>query len=142
VSRPSLLAFEYEDAPIAVDLTESERALLVRGLNPWGGPARCSESLARAMGFEGLQSFAQEVRSILEALKTHKPLPPLDWLRALAATEIPFASYVLGCAADWRIGTGLSDEATLPVLRGLQVKLMRRLAELRHGPLPDPPTRA
>jgi hypothetical protein len=88
------------------------------------------------MGFDDLASFRRDVRQLMDALKSHAPLSPTDWLRALAATEIPFASFVLGCAGDWRIGTGLSDDETLPVLRGLQLKLVRTINHLRLGPAP------
>ena len=125
------MRFEYDEAPIAVDLTEPERVLLIRGVSQWGGPARCSESLAVAMGFDDLPSFNEEQRRLIEALKRHTPLTPKDWLRSLAATEITFASSVLGSALDWQVCTGLADDETLTVLRGLQQKLLRRLAQLR-----------
>jgi hypothetical protein len=83
------------------------------------------------MGFDDLASFRREQRRLIEALQRGVPLPPRDWMRSLAATEISFASSVLGSALDWRICTGLSDDETLTVLRGLQQKLLRRLAPLR-----------
>jgi predicted Abi (CAAX) family protease len=131
------LKSEYDDAPIAVDLTEPDRVLLVRGLNQWGGPARCSEPLAMAMGFDDLSSFRHEQRRLIEALKRNMPLSPKDWLRSLAATEITFASSVLGSALDWRICTGLADDETLKVLRGLQQRLLPTLAHLGRKPPPD-----
>ena len=35
---------------VSLDLTDEGRSMLVDGLLGWGGPARCSESLAIAMG--------------------------------------------------------------------------------------------
>jgi hypothetical protein len=88
------------------------------------------------MDFDDLGSFRLAQQRLIEALETHAPLVPRDWLRVLAATEVAFASYVLGSAGDWRICTGLSDEETLPLLRGLQRKLIRTTAVLRHGSRP------
>ena len=136
MSSEGLLRLEYDTEPIAVDLTEPERVLLVRGVNQWGGPARCSEPLAVAMGFDDLGSFRHEQRRLIEALQQNVPLSPKDWLRSLAATEITFSSSVLGSAMDWQICTGLADDQTLIVLRGLQQKLLRRLASLRRSQSP------
>lgn len=44
------------DETVKVDLTEEECALLVRGLEEWGGPARPTDAVARAMGFESVQA--------------------------------------------------------------------------------------
>jgi hypothetical protein len=42
---------ENDDIEIGADLTDQERELLARGVIEWGGPARCTEELALAMGF-------------------------------------------------------------------------------------------
>jgi hypothetical protein len=102
--------------------------LLIRGLNEWSGSARCSRPLAEAMGFGDLELFLKETERLMSGLEKQSPLPPGDWRRALVATEIVFASYVLGAPGDWPITTGLPDAETWPLRRGLQLKLQRSLA--------------
>lgn len=43
----------------------------------------------------------------------------------LIATEIVFASDVVGAGLDWPIVTGLRDDQTIALLRGLQRKMPR-----------------
>ena len=40
------------EALFAVDLEQVEREMLAWGVRDWGGPARCTDVLARAMGFD------------------------------------------------------------------------------------------
>jgi hypothetical protein len=49
-----------------------------------------------------------------------QPLSRADWRRALLATEIVFASDVVGSGLDWSITTGLADEDTIGLLRAMQ----------------------
>ncbi|MFD2091298.1 hypothetical protein [Blastococcus deserti] len=52
-----------------------------------------------------------------------QPLTRRDWARALLATEIVFASNLVGSGLDWSSTTGLSDEETIALLRTLQRKI-------------------
>jgi hypothetical protein len=108
---------------VAIDLTDEERDVLMRGLSEWGGPAHCTEALAVAMGFAGLEGFRVERRRLSDALTAGLPLSRRDWRRTLIATEIVFASDVFGSGVEWSTTTGLTDEETIVILRSLQYKL-------------------
>jgi hypothetical protein len=109
-------------AAIAVDLTDVERTVLLNGLNEWGGPARCNEALAVAMGFASAQDLFDR-RSDLAASVRAGAMSADDWCRVVLATEIVFASDLVGSGCDWPITTGCSDEDTLAALRRIQRKL-------------------
>lgn len=47
----------------------------------------------------------------------------VDWVRTLLATEIVFASDVVGSGLDWPITSGLPDEETMHLLRSVQRKI-------------------
>ncbi len=108
---------------ISVELDESERRVLAAGLDEWGGPARPTEELAIALGFEGLDDFDRERPRLKESIESNWPLSRLDWARVLLATEIVFASDVVGSGHDWVFTVGLSDDETLRFLRTIQRKL-------------------
>ncbi len=108
---------------IAIELTPKEVALLSHGLMEWGGPAFATSELAVAMGFLALQDMEGECKRLAEAIRAKQPLFPEDWTRALAATEIAFASEVWGSGWDWAITQGFGDEETIKTLRGVQYKL-------------------
>ena len=112
------------------ELSDIERELLRRGLLEWHGPARGTEEFAVAMGFADLDSLLREGRRIRGSLAGGEPLEPMDWARALLATEIAFASDVVGSGHDWSITTGLSDEETVRTLRSIQRKLAHVVASL------------
>jgi hypothetical protein len=118
---------------VSVDLTDDERSVLRQGLLQWGGPAQCSEEMAVAMGFRSCADLWSEGLRIRDELERGDALSRLDWTRALLATEIVFASYVMGAAWDWSIVTGMDDADTLQVLRGLQPKLGRAKATISIG---------
>jgi hypothetical protein len=108
---------------VSVELTPREREVLVRGLVERTGPARMTEPLARALWFDGLSDFEANLERLRNAIEAGDALPALDWHRALSATEVVFASWVLGAGGDWSIVTGLGDEETLRELRSIQRKL-------------------
>lgn len=112
-----------EPKQISLDLTEDERRMLVWGLTDWGGPARCTESLAVAMGFEDLDDLEREADRIAEAIQAGEALTKRDWTRALFSTEVIFASDVIGTGSEWKSLIGGTDEHWLGVLRSLQRKL-------------------
>ena len=105
---------------VAVDLREDERLVLNRGLVEWGGSAHCTEAMAVAMGFKGVADLFSEVDRIVELLDARAPLTRRDWTRTLLATEIVFASDVLGAGIEWTTTAGLDDFETLRTLRSLQ----------------------
>jgi hypothetical protein len=109
---------------VAVQLSEEEKALLIGGLNEWGGPARPTDALARAMGYEGVAGLHAEARRVAALLEAGEPLTAADWARALISTEIAFASNYYGSGSDWSITTGLDDEESIRRLRKVQRKLV------------------
>lgn len=109
--------------PIAVDLSDDERRLLQWGLIEWGGPARCTEELAIAMGFQSVRDLLTDGYRIADDIEAGKPLTQIDWARALLATEIVFASDVVGSGHDWIDTVGMPDELSLRALRSVQRKI-------------------
>lgn len=109
----------------SVDLTDEEQRLLVAALLQWIGPARPTEHLVFAMGFGQLDAFGQDTTDLRRALERRAPLSRRDWHKTLIATEIVFASDVVGAGLDWPIVTGFRDDQTIALLRGLQRKMPR-----------------
>ncbi|AJT42922.1 hypothetical protein UM93_06020 [Psychromicrobium lacuslunae] len=105
-------------------MTALERRLLWEGLMQWGGPARCSEELAVAMGFESVADLYEEGRRIRASLRAHEPMKHVDWTRAMIAAEIIFISSSLGAASDWDGVTGINDADTFKTIRDLQQHLV------------------
>ncbi|MDR7166167.1 hypothetical protein J2X12_004221 [Pseudarthrobacter oxydans] len=114
------------DMPVtaAFDLTDDERELLRRGLLEWGGPASPTNSMAVAMGFRDIKDLLKEGCRIGADISEGRPLTYADWHRALLATEIVFASDVVGSGVDCSTTTGLEDEETIRMLRSLQRKIV------------------
>src|SRR5689334_20975001 len=108
--------------PIDVDLTWDERAVLACGLIEWGGPASGTNEIARVLGFADLGSLYKDGGAIASALRAGHPLTALDWRRALMATELVFASDLVGSGIDWSSTTGFDDEQTITILRSTQRK--------------------
>ena len=108
---------------VAFDLTDQERQLLWRGLFEWGGPARPTDALAIAMGFQDTANLLNEGSRIGEVIRAGGSLSKPDWRRALLATEIVFASGVVGSGLDWSITTGFQDDKTIEILRSIQRKM-------------------
>ncbi|MEW2489385.1 hypothetical protein [Streptomyces sp. NPDC048411] len=111
-------------------LTDEESRLLQQGLIEWSGPARCTEEFAVAMGFDGADDLNRRGARIRTALAAKEPLEPMDWARALLATELAFASEVVGSGYEWSTTTGWSDDMTVKVLRSAQLKLIRTVTPL------------
>jgi hypothetical protein len=110
---------------LPANLTEEERALLARGLREWGGPAAPTDEVAHLLGFSNVQALYDEGSSIASSLQAGEPLTRVDWRRALMATELVFASDVIGSGVDWLTTTGLTDEETIGLLRSVQRKPLR-----------------
>ena len=113
------------DSLIAIDLTDDERAVLRAGLVEWGGPARVTQEFAVAMGFRDQDDLFSEGDRIRVDLEADRPLSPFDWARIVLATEVVFASNLVGSGWDWSITTGFSDCDTIRILREIQRKLPR-----------------
>src|ERR1700716_3480223 len=109
---------------------DKEVQLLRKGLMEWSGPARCTEEFAVAMGFNSAADLPVHCREIRAALVAEESLEPMDWARALLATEFAFASDVVGSGYEWSTTTGWTDEVTVKTLRSIQRKLVRTVAPL------------
>src|SRR5437870_751905 len=92
---------------VDIELTGSERRLLTSGLSEWGGPARCTEEMAIALGFKSVGDIFVVGKRVRDTLEAGGSLTGLDWLRTLLATEVAFASDVVGSGSDWSITTGI-----------------------------------
>jgi hypothetical protein len=110
---------------VSVLLDGMERRFLRSALLDWGGPARPTDELAVAMGFTSADRLSGEARALWERIEAGEALTTSDWRQVLLAVEIVFASDVVGSGLDWRITSGISDEESLALLRGLQRKLPR-----------------
>ena len=77
------------------------------------------------MGFEGEFELYDEATVLAEQLESGAKMTRLDLARALLATEIVFASNLVGSGSDWPITTGLDDIRTLELLRRVQKRLTR-----------------
>lgn len=75
-----------------VPLSEQERRVLLGGVVEWGGPARCTEEFAVAMGFHSVANLFETSKRLSTALKERKSLSQVDWVRVLLMTEIVFAA--------------------------------------------------
>ncbi len=104
-------------------LTDNERALLACGLREWGGPAAPTTQIANLLGFPEIQALYDDGRSIARGIRSGEPLAPTDWRRALLATEIVFASDLIGSGVEWATTTGFSDDESIRLLRSIQRKL-------------------
>lgn len=101
------------------------------GLNEWRGPARCTDELAVAMGFAGYDDFHEQIEQrLLPLLRAEEYLTRLDWWRTLLATEIVFASDLVGSGSDWPDTVGMSDDDTIRLLRSVQRKVIREVGGL------------
>lgn len=108
--------------------------MLDGGLVEWGGPAHCTNAMAVAMGFADVQDLFAQADRIRTELAAGRPLSRWDWSRTLLATEIVFASDLMGSGVDWSTTTGLDDVRSIQLLRGLQRKLQKGSALVRIGP--------
>ena len=108
---------------LSPDLDDRERRLLRWGIIEWGGPARCTEEMAVAMGFRDVQDLFDSTGRLADSIDSGGPLTAIDWLRVLLATEIVFASNTIGSGLDWSSTSGMSDEESLASLRSVQRKL-------------------
>ncbi|WP_051731982.1 hypothetical protein [Kitasatospora phosalacinea] len=104
-------------------LDAQERELLRRALGEWGGPARSGDAMAYALGFADAADLLTGCGRLSGALREDLPLSPADWARALLATEVVFASDLVGSGVEWSTTTGWDDAETVRRLRSVQRKL-------------------
>lgn len=127
-----------EDVLMRNPLSVEETEFLIRGFGEWSGPARCTNILAQAIGFESkldmFDSYEMFSREILESGN----LMASDWIRLLLAVEIVFASDVVGSGHDWKYTTGWSDADSIKMLRSIQRKILRAVpSAFRRGVIAD-----
>ncbi|PYI69793.1 hypothetical protein CVV68_01405 [Arthrobacter livingstonensis] len=118
---------------IAIDLTEDERSLLYQGLAQWGGPAKGTEPMAVAMGFSGVSNLYSVGYRIAGDIRAELPLTIADWRRAVLATEVMFASDIVGAGLEWQGITGWDDLTTLHLIRSVQRKILHATAPILRG---------
>lgn len=119
------------DEAVTVDLSAAERSMLASGLAEWDGPGHCTDEMARAMGFADASDLLREGRRLEGDLAEGRALSRRDWTRALLATEIAFASDVMGSGVKWPTTTGLDEVESLRKLRAIQRQLVAVV--LRRG---------
>ncbi len=88
-------------------------------------PARPTHEFAIAMGFTSVDRLASEAWVLWKRIESDSALSSEDWCRVLLAAEVVFASDVVGSGLDRPITSGITDEESIAVLRGLQRKLPR-----------------
>ncbi len=116
---------------LSIDLSAKERHVLLWGLINWGGPAHCTDELAIAIGFDSRTDFHKQVRShLLPRLRAQEGLSRENWWRVLLATELCFASGLVGSGSDWSATTGISDSESIQLLRSLQRKVRHATWEI------------
>ncbi|WP_104091921.1 hypothetical protein [Arthrobacter sp. GMC3] len=118
---------------VAIGLTEDERSVLFQGLGQWGGPAKGTEAMAIAIGFSGTSDLYRDGFRIAADIRSGSPLTIVDWHRAVLATEIMFASDVVGAGLEWHGITGWDDATTLHLLRAVQLKVLNATAPILRG---------
>jgi hypothetical protein len=122
--RVATYGVSVDDTPIAVDLQPVEREMLATGLIEWGGPAHCTDALAIAMGFASCADIEAQGSYLIPLLRRGSALTPSEWTRTLLATEIVWASDVVGAGSDASILFGRSDVEAIGTLRSVQRKLL------------------
>ena len=111
---------------IDLALSEGERAFVRAALLEWSGPTRPTDELAAVMGFASAESLGREVPMLLNQVETGGALRASDWRRVLLAVELSFASDVVGSGLDFSTTSGIPDEESIVILRGVQRELLDR----------------
>ncbi len=119
---------------VPVELTDPQRVLLRARLDVWHGAATPSMDQVRAFGYHSQESLREACAQFAEAIQPQTSLSRRAWTQVLFLAELGFVSDVQGAGFEWRIITGMYDEAqSLSVLRGLQ----RKLIGVRLNPMID-----
>lgn len=115
---------EARERKLNVVLSADEREFLIQGLVQWGGPATCTDDIARVIGFSGEADFRAGAKRIVGMLREASPMSGEDWTRALVATELVYASDRYGAGVEWETVSGWGDVESIHMLRGLQRRLV------------------
>jgi hypothetical protein len=115
---------------VVIQLDSNEVDMLISGLSDWGGPAYGSDALAVAMGFRDLEDLIEEAQRLIDDIQFRRPMTIRDWTRALVATELAYASSVLGSGGEWTSVRDGSDADWIRTLRRLQSKVPADSASL------------
>ena len=99
---------------VAISLTDDEREVLAYGLISWGGPARCTDALAFAMGFGTYDELLAETARLLPVIRRGDAMSRFDWRRTLFATEIAFAERCHGSRTGLESSVGLRRRRNHP----------------------------
>ena len=113
--------------PVKERLTRKEKEVLREGIFQWEGPAWMTDEVATMIGYESASAFYADSGRLKRKVALGR-LSPIDARRALVATEVAFASDVIGAGVEWETVTGLDDDETLRLLRELQRKLIKLYA--------------
>jgi hypothetical protein len=120
---------DFTNFPIEPDLLH----LIRDGVGYWaGGPLTASDEVASVMDCQDARDMTTVLLQLDTQLNQGQPLTMRDLMRALLATELAWASAVLGDPTDWENITGRSDGQTLADLRRLQEVLHEAGAPLRY----------
>jgi hypothetical protein len=106
-------------------LVDDEIRFLTAALSQWGGPARCTDEVARVIGVNTAVEFGEKRQLLHDALSEGRAMSASDWRSVVVAAEIVFVSDELGAGVEWSTTTGLSDEETIHLLRSIQRKVAR-----------------
>ena len=79
--------------------------------------------MAVAIGFRSVTDFFVQRQRIDGALAAGASMSSTDWRSALLATEVVFASDVVGSGVEWETTTDISDADALRLLRSVQRKV-------------------
>lgn len=101
-------------------LTSRHRTLLRQGVIQWGGPAQCTDDIARVLGYPDSVAFFADQSRLLTLLNSSDVIGKTDLRCAILATEIVFVSDIIGAGIEWATVSGFSDEETLQILREAQ----------------------
>jgi hypothetical protein len=88
-----------------------------------GRSGRADGRRRRAARFANVQALHDEGGAIVRSIRSREPLTPAGWRRALLATELVFASDLIGSGVDWPTTTGFTDQESIRILRSIQRKL-------------------
>ncbi|MFZ0834723.1 MAG: hypothetical protein WAM92_16950 [Mycobacterium sp.] len=132
----------HNDDLVDIELTNTERELMVQVLNEYAGTAQQAfELMAPVVGQTSEDEWWDYIGPLHDAIKRKQPLSDLDWARALFLTEVGFASDLVGSGR--RFGRR-ADEFWIVELRSLQDKITdyRRYTLLRDNAAYPPATRS
>ncbi len=110
--------------PVAIDLTDEERELMVLALNEYAGTAQHTyQLLCPVLGQSDENDWYQLTTRLKKSIKNKEPLSDLDWARAMFLTDISFGSTLVG--SGLRFGRS-ADDYWFPILRSIQEKVSSR----------------